>query len=138
MNIKSLKQVLGMGQKRKYVPASEAYFKTKYGFYLDIEKRIDIIQSKINDLISSYFKSAKFEGASNGPFFCTITIEDDMIQYKEQIFTPFIENGYQIIDMDERVEELEGQHIFVISWKQPKDIIDYGKGNEDTEDPGQD
>lgn len=132
MGIKnSIKKVLGMRQKEKCIPADEAYFKTRYGFYVDMEKRVELIQSKINDLISSYFKSGRAESYYEGPFFCTMTIEGDMIGYKDKIFSPFIENGYTVVDLDERVEELSGQHIFIISWR---NAHDFRQGREDTGD----
>ena len=48
---------------------------------------------------------------------CVIDLEEDLSQYKDEILNPFIEKGFKIIDLSEKIDEIEDEHVYLISWK---------------------
>ena len=102
--------------------AERAWLETTYGegCNLSLEQRITNKQREITELIKSKFPSR----ASNMVVFskhtsyrCVIDIEEDLAQYKDEILNPFIEKGFKIIDLSEKVDEIEDEHVYLISWK---------------------
>ena len=48
---------------------------------------------------------------------CVINLEENLSQYKDEILNPFIEKGFKIIDLSEKIDEIEDEHVYLISWK---------------------
>lgn len=46
-----------------------------------------------------------------------IDIEEDLVQHTEEVLKPFVDNGFKIIDLSEKVDEIEDEHVYLISWK---------------------
>lgn len=103
--------------------AERAWLETTYGEgrNLSLEERIESKQKEIMNLIKSKFPSRGTETVStyarHTSYRCVIDIEEDLAQYKDEILNPFIEKGFKIIDLSEKVDEIEDEHVYLISWK---------------------
>ena len=103
--------------------AERAWLETTYGEgrNLSLEERIKSKQKEIISIIKSKFLSRGTETvvshARNTSYRCIIDIEEDLVQYKDEILKPFIENGFKIINLSEKVDEIEDEHVYLISWK---------------------
>ena len=102
--------------------AERAWLETTYGegCNLPLEERISKKRRDIIDLIKSKFP----EHATNmialnnhTSYSCVIDLEEDLSQYKDEILNPFIEKGFKIIDLSEKIDEIEDEHVYLISWK---------------------
>lgn len=102
--------------------AERAWLETTYGegCNLSLEERITNKQKEIMDLIKSKFPSRTSNAvlcSGHTSYRCVIDIEEDLAQYKDEILNPFIEKGFKIIDLSEKVDEIEDEHVYLISWK---------------------
>ena len=72
-------------------------------------------------LIQSKF-STKRDGHTtiniNGEYHCLVEIEDDLVNSTEEIFAPFINAGFKVINLSDKIDEIQGENVYLISWKQ--------------------
>lgn len=102
--------------KEKALTAEEAYFKTKYGVYRTVEQRIKDNQKNIKELIKSKVTPAYKAETKFSSFYCVIDLDDELKPYVNDIFKPFIENGFKVINLSDKVEEINDELVFLISW----------------------
>ena len=102
--------------------AERAWLETTYGegANLSLEDRIANKQREIVNLIKSKFPARNSDMVfynKHTSYRCVIDIEEDLAQYKDEVLNPFIEKGFKIIDLSEKVDEIEDEHVYLISWK---------------------
>ena len=102
--------------------AERAWLETTYGeeCNLSLEERIAKKRREIIDLIKSKFPAhaTNMNVLNNHTSYrCVIDLEEDLSQYKDEILNPFIEKGFKIIDLSEKIDEIEDEHVYLISWK---------------------
>lgn len=102
--------------------AERAWLETTYGegYNLPLEERIAKKRREIIDLIKSKFPAhaTNMMALNNHTSYrCVIDLEEDLSQYKDEILNPFIEKGFKIIDLSEKIDEIEDEHVYLISWK---------------------
>lgn len=102
--------------------AERAWLETTYGegCNLSLEQRITNKQREITELIKSKFPSRTSNMvvlSKHTSYRCVFDIEEDLAQYKDEILKPFNEKGFKIIDLSEKVDEIEDEHVYLISWK---------------------
>lgn len=104
--------------------AERAWLETTYGegANLSLEDRIANKQREIVNLIKSKFPTRNSSdmvvySKKHTSYRCVIDIEEDLAQYKDDILNPFVEKGFKIIDLSEKVDEIEDEHVYLISWK---------------------
>lgn len=102
--------------------AERAWLETTYGegCNLSLEERIANKQKEIMDLIKSKFPSRTSNVvlcSGHTSYRCVIDFEEDLAQYKDEILKPFDEKGFKIIDLSEKVDEIEDEHVYLVSWK---------------------
>lgn len=80
------------------------------------------IKSKQGDIVS-LIKSKYVSMAQNGfvrkqpEFNCVVTIEDDIARHVEDIFKPFIDGGFEIINLTKACPDIHEDNVYFISWK---------------------
>lgn len=96
--------------------AEYAWLETTYGIgtYQTIEERIIQKQKRIKERIKSHFHQRAVETFILAPsYYCLVSIEEDIEEYTDEIFRPFIETGFNVV----KVNEIEDDNVYVISWK---------------------
>lgn len=96
--------------------AEYAWLETTYGVgaYKTIEERIAQKQKRIKERIKSHFHSRAVETSIVAPsYYCLISIEEDIKEHVDEIFKPFVDNGFNVV----KVNEIEDDNVYVISWK---------------------
>lgn len=114
-----LKEIFGRGEKPA-LTAERAWIESCYGAgtYQRIDIRIKKKQEYIADVIQGKFRaSVTNPGASYSSYHCVIDIEDDIVTYSDVIFKPFVDNGFDVINLSERINEIEDTGIYLVSWK---------------------
>lgn len=115
------KKLFGHKDKPEFT-AEYAWIETTYGegSYRSLEERISDKQRQIMNTIKSKFPS-HLEGQrssnSNGSYRCVVDIEEDLVCCIEEIFKPFIDGGFKIINLSEQVKEINNENVYLISWK---------------------
>lgn len=99
----------------KPITAEEAYYKSKYGSFKTVEQLIKINQKRINELILSKVSPIYSSDNKSGSFYCVVDLDDEMKPYVSEIFQPFIDNGFKVINLSEKVKEIN-ELVFLISW----------------------
>lgn len=100
------------------IPASEAYIKATYGENTNVEDQIKYHQHKIHTLIKE--KITSNYDRNNFSYRCVYSFPDNMAQYTDKVLQKFVDNGYQVINLSQRVEELKSDNVFLISWYREK------------------
>ena len=102
--------------------AEYAWLETTYGNggFRTLEQRIKDKQDSIRSLIKSKFpatgeKYRPFTG--NGSYRCVVDIEEDLSCCIDEVFKPFIEGGFKIINISKYVDEIDDENVYLISWK---------------------
>lgn len=98
--------------------AVEAYFRTKYGVYRSVEQRIKDNQRNINEQIKSKITPSYRADTKFSSFYCVIDLDEELKPHIKEIFKPFIENGFKVINLSEKVEEINDELVFLVSWYQ--------------------
>ena len=115
------KKLFGYKEKPEFT-AEYAWIETTYGegSYRSLEERISDKQKYIINIIKSKFPShldGQRSSNSNGSYRCVVDIEEDLYSVVDEIFKPFIEGGFKIIDLSEKIEEIDNEHVYLISWR---------------------
>ena len=78
---------------------------------------------KKQESITSTIKSKYARFASNGnlikpaEFNCVVTLEEDICRYAKEVFQPFIDGGFEIINISKACEDIHEPNVFFISWR---------------------
>ena len=103
--------------------AERAWLETTYGegCNMSLEERIESKQREIINLIKSKFPARNSDmvvcNRKHTSYRCVIDIEEDLVQHTEEVLKPFVDNGFKIIDLSEKIDEIEDEHVYLISWK---------------------
>ena len=102
--------------------AEKAWIKSTYGSNVNftLEERIANKQKSIRDIIKTKFRypTGGSESLLNySSYRCVIDIEEDIVAFKDEILQPFIDGGFKVINLSEKVEEIEEENVYLISWK---------------------
>lgn len=102
--------------------AEYAWLETTYGngTFRSLEQRVKDKQEHIKNLIKSKFPShdERYRPANmNGSYRCVVDIEEDLMCCIDEIFKPFIDGGFKIINLSEQVKEINDENVYLISWK---------------------
>ena len=118
---KSLLEKLGV-KKPKELPftAEKCWCETKYGtgvYKLPVE-RVKDKQESIKATIESKFAPApNYAGINRSSYHCVIDIEEDLINYVDEVLQPFYDGGFEIVNLSEECKSIKNEGIFLISWK---------------------
>lgn len=100
------------------IPAYDAYVKATYGEHTDVEGQIRYHQHRINSIIKE--KITNNYDRNNFSYRCVYSFPNNMAQHTDRVLQKFIDNGYQVINLSQRVEELKSDNVFLISWYKDK------------------
>lgn len=124
---KIVEQVIGVFNKTdEPFTAQRAWIETTYGngSYRPLERRIKEKQDHITSLIKGKFGEINSVGSvTSRAYRCVVDIEEDLKHNIEDIFKPFIEGGFNIINLSERIDEIRDENVFLISWKHAFDDV---------------
>lgn len=124
--IAKIKGKLGMGNKNVPLTAEYAWFETTYGHgsYQPIEERIARKQKRIKEHIEEHFRHGSISETSIlvPSYYCLVSIEPDIKEHTNEVFAPFIKNGFNIV----RINELDDDNVYIVSWKNI--YVDKAKG----------
>jgi hypothetical protein len=99
------------------VPAATAYCRATYGANTSVSDIIKLHQHKINRLITE-----KTAMRSNGDTFtdyrCVYSFPKDVEPYINTILKVFVDKGYKVINLSEKIDEIQDEHVYLISWYQ--------------------
>lgn len=96
--------------------AEEAYYRTKYGFYTSVENRIKTHQRNIKSLIEAKMNNCYRGSNMYTSYYCVYDFDKDMEPYTEEVLKPFKENGFNIVNINDKVTDLDNEIIYLITW----------------------
>ena len=117
--ISLLEKILGKKNEPDF-SAERAWIESTYGegCYVPISERIKEKQEYIKSSIQAKFRHIYQNNVrSFSSYHCVIDIEDDLAAYVETVFKPFVDNGFTIINLSDKVEEIDEPHVYLVSWK---------------------
>lgn len=102
--------------------AEYAWLETTYGngTFRTLEQRIKDKQEYIKNVIISKFPThdERYKPINvNGSYRCVVDIEEDLICCVDEVFKPFIEGGFKIINLSKQIKEIDDENVYLISWK---------------------
>lgn len=118
-NISLIGKILGKKNEPEF-SAEKAWIESTYGSgsYKDIEVRIKEKQNYIKSSIENKYRQVYQNGyVSYSSYHCIIDIEEDLASFIDVIFKPFIEKNFKIINLSEKIEDIDEPNVYMISWK---------------------
>lgn len=99
--------------------AEMAWLSTTYGVGANrpIEERIANKQKDIMNVIKSKFRYSTNGQESHSNYRCVVDIEEDLAAVKDVVMSPFIEKGFKVINLSEKIDEVKDENVYLISWK---------------------
>ena len=117
----NLFQKIGLSPKEpEPLTAEKAWCESTYGegAYKAIEDRILDKQTDIRRIIRSKFAPRPQDNILRyASFHCVIDIEEDLINYVDEVFKPFAEHGFEIINLSKECKSIDSDGVYFISWK---------------------
>jgi hypothetical protein len=115
---------LHLGSKEEETFTAESCFvQTKYGagtYKFPIE-RVKDKQEYIKRKIRSKFAPAPndINKLNESSYHCCIDIEEDLINYTDEIFKPFIDSGFKVVNLTKECNAIDMSdcEIYFISWR---------------------
>lgn len=107
--------------------AELAFFESTHGegTFKPLDARIVEKQNYIKRMIKNRFPNlSEGYGYHYSSYHCVIDIEPDIIQYADRVFKPFIDGGFEIINLSEKVTEIKENGVYLISWKNAFNVKD--------------
>lgn len=100
--------------------AEMAWLESTYGAdtYKSIDKRILEKQSFIRNTIRSKFAPAPQENVTKyHSYHCVVDIEEDLQKYTDEVFKPFLEAGFDVVNLSKECNAINEEGVYFISWK---------------------
>lgn len=98
--------------------AEYAWFESTYGdTYMDIETRIKNKQNNVKEQIRDCFKTNNINVNRTESYKCFVDVPSDLCGYTDEIFKPFIENGFKVVSLHDKIDELKDDCTYLISWR---------------------
>ena len=117
----NLLQKIGFDTKEpEPLTAEKAWCESMYGesTYKTIENRILDKQSDIRRIIKSKFAPRPQDNVVRyASFHCVVDIEEDLLNYVDEVFKPFTENGFEVINLSKECKSIDSEGVYFISWK---------------------
>lgn len=117
----NLLQKIGLASKEpEPLTAEKAWCESMYGecTYKPIEDRILDKQADIRRIIRSKFSPRPQDNIVRySSFHCVIDIEEDLLNYTNEVFQPFAKNGFEIINLSKECKSIDSEGVYFISWK---------------------
>lgn len=120
------------GKTEEPLTAQRAWIETTYGAgsYRPIEKRIVEKQEYIRDIIKGKFSNGTNVGIIHSKAYrCVIDIDEDLKDSAKEIFEPFVNGGFNIINLSDYIDEIKDENVYLISWKNAFDKPEYNNKN---------
>ena len=102
--------------------AEFAWLETTYGndTFRTLEQRIKDKQEYIRGVIKSKFPQhdERYKPANVfSSYRCVVDIEEDLVCCADEVFKPFVDGGFKIINLSKYIAEISDENIYLISWK---------------------
>lgn len=100
--------------------AESCFIQSKYGegAYKKPEDRIKDKQDHIRSVIRSKFAPSMGMAVPNySSYHAVVDIEEDLTKYVDQVFKPFLEGGFEIINLTKECKSVIDNGIYLISWR---------------------
>lgn len=97
------------------VSATTAYCRATYGENTTVKNLIKLHQHKINKLITEK-TSMRTNGDTFTDYRCVYSFPKDIAPYINEILKVFIDKGYKIINLSDKIEDIHDEHVYLISW----------------------
>lgn len=118
---KGLLEKMGLKHEEEPLTCERCAYETINGenTFKTLPERIKRKQEDIVRVIKSKYVSYAQNGYINKQpeFNCVVTIEEDIIRYVEDVFKPFIDGGFEIINISKACEDIHEDNVFFISWR---------------------
>ena len=63
-------------------------------------------------------------------YHCIVSIEEDLMCCVDDVFSPFVNGGFKVVCISDRIDEVRDENLYLISWKNIfKEKIGHGKGD---------
>ena len=110
--------------------AEKAWCETTYGQgqFKPVDRRIKEKKYYIRNLIRNNASYGKRNSAvTSKAYRCVVDFEEDLKHHIDEILQPFIDGGFSVINLSERIDEINDEHVYLISWRHVFD-----KNNQET------
>jgi len=117
-----VKKIFGKEEKLP-LTAQMAWYCSKHGngSYKELDARILDKQNQIDRTIRSKFEPIYSNGDavtySQSSYHCVVEIGEDLADVADEVFKPFVEAGFDVVDLTKECKSLSGDTpLYLISW----------------------
>jgi hypothetical protein len=118
---KTILEKMGLKREEEPLTCERCAYETLNGedSFRSLPERIRKKQASITSTIKSKYAVVAQNGVveKQAEFNCVVTIEEDLSRYVEEVFKPFIDGGFEIINISKACEDIHEDNVFFISWR---------------------
>lgn len=118
---KSILERMGLKHEEEPLTCERCAYETINGenTFKTLQERIKKKQEDIVRLIKSKYASYTQNGYvyKEPEFNCVVTIEEHLARHVEDVFKPFIDGGFEIVNISKACEDIHEPNVFFISWR---------------------
>jgi hypothetical protein len=118
---KGLLEKMGLKHEEEPLTSERCAYETINGenSFRTLPERIKRKQDDIIKTIKSKYMCCGERGYvyKQPEFNCVVTIEEDIIRHVDDVFKPFIDGGFEIINISKACEDIHEPNVFFISWR---------------------
>lgn len=109
-----------IGKKEEEFNAEVAWYCSTHGngSYKSLAERIQDKQNDIRRTIKSKYAPGQNENIVKfSSYHCVVDIEEDLVNYADEVFRPFIDGDFDVINLSEKCPDIDSEGVYFISWK---------------------
>ncbi len=118
---KGILEKIGLKHEEEPLTCERCAYETVNGrdSFKTLPERIKIKQEGIASTIKSKYATFDQNGVilKHPEFNCVVTLEEDIANHVEEVFKPFIEGGFEIINLSKECPDVNEENVFFISWR---------------------
>ena len=118
---KGLFEKIGLKHEEEPITCERCAYESLNGenSFRTLPERIKKKQALITSTIKSKYAVLGQNGfiEKHAEYNCVVTIEEDLIRHVDEVFKPFIDGGFEIINISKACEDIHEENVFFISWR---------------------
>lgn len=104
-------------KRQKLITKSEAFNSATYGKCMTREQYVMREQTEINVKIREKISNVSLSDTDFEKYFLILSFNETEEECSQETFKPFIDNGYEVEKLSDKISSLSGTHVYLLNWR---------------------